>query len=241
MMRYAPYRYIVVAVGRVLALEHRGGWMTGLFLSIGAGPGIGLSTALRFASEGFDVVLAARNADRLAELAQVLKRVTTAAVETVVVDCSDSVQVAALVQRYAQTLEVVHYNAAAVRAQTLHAQDLSTIRQDIDTDITGAIVAAKQAAQAMIPRGHGTILFTGGVFGVVPNSHYFTLSVGKAGLRAAVQAMFPELAAHGVHSAILTIAAGIAPQSKDAESVSEAFWNLYEQPRAEWEWEANYP
>lgn len=215
--------------------------MAGLFLSIGAGPGIGLSTALRFASEGFDIVLAARHVDRLAELAQALRRVTTAAVETVAVDCSDSVQVAALVERYAQTLEVVHYNAAVVRARTLHAQDISTLQQDIDTDIIGALVAAKQAAQAMVPRGHGTLLFTGGVFGVVPNSHYFTLSVGKAGLRAAVQAMFPELAAHGVHSAILTIAAGIAPRSKDAEAVGEAFWNLYKQPRADWEWEANYP
>src|SRR4051794_16101235 len=43
------------------------------FLSIGAGPGIGLATAERFASAGFRVVLAARSPAKLEELADQLK------------------------------------------------------------------------------------------------------------------------------------------------------------------------
>ena len=35
--------------------------MCKIFLSVGAGPGIGLATARRFAREGFDVVLASRD------------------------------------------------------------------------------------------------------------------------------------------------------------------------------------
>lgn len=215
--------------------------MAGLFLSIGTGPGMGWSTALRFAREGFDILLAARNEDKLAVLAEELRSKTNATVETVVVDCSDTLQVAMLVDRYKDELEVLHYNAAAVRAQTLHEQEIATIKQDIETDITSALVAARQAAKPMVQRGHGTILFTGGIFGVIPNSDYFTLSVGKAGLRAAVQALFPELAIRGVHTAILTIATGITPKSKAAEAVGDAFWALYKQPREDWHWEANYP
>jgi NADP-dependent 3-hydroxy acid dehydrogenase YdfG len=48
--------------------------MAGLFLGIGAGPGIGLSTARRFAAEGFPVVLAARKVERLEALANDLRR-----------------------------------------------------------------------------------------------------------------------------------------------------------------------
>src|SRR5258706_14120812 len=91
-------------------------FMAGLFLGIGAGTGIGLSTARRFATEGFRVVLAARKVEGLEALADDLRR---AGVEIASVDCSDSLQVGKLVDRYAPELEVIHYNAAVVRAQSL--------------------------------------------------------------------------------------------------------------------------
>ena len=93
--------------------------MAGLFLGIGAGPGIGLSTARRFAAEGFPVVLAARKVERLEELANDLRQGPNAGVELASVDCADPLQVAELVGRYAPELEVVHYNAAVIRTQTL--------------------------------------------------------------------------------------------------------------------------
>jgi short-subunit dehydrogenase len=91
--------------------------MAGLFLGIGAGPGIGLSTARRFATEGFRIVLAGRKVERLEALADDLRRGPNAGVEIASVDCSDSLQVGELVGRYAPDLEVIHYNAAVVRAQ----------------------------------------------------------------------------------------------------------------------------
>jgi short-subunit dehydrogenase len=96
----------------------------GLFLGIGAGPGIGLSTARRFATEGFRVVLAARKVERLEALADDLRRGPNAGVEIASVDCSDSLQVGELVDQYAPDLEVIHYNAAVVRAQSLREQSM---------------------------------------------------------------------------------------------------------------------
>jgi NADP-dependent 3-hydroxy acid dehydrogenase YdfG len=40
-----------------------------LFIGIGVGPGLGESTAERFAQEGFDMLLTARNKNRVLELA----------------------------------------------------------------------------------------------------------------------------------------------------------------------------
>jgi short-subunit dehydrogenase len=214
--------------------------MAGLFLGIGAGPGIGLSTARRFATEGFRVVLAARKVERLEALADDLRRGPNAGVEIASVDCSDSLQVAELVCRYAPELQVIHYNAAVIRAQTLQEQSLASIAEDIDVDIASALVAVKQAAEVMLARRRGSILLTGGILGVKPVSNLLTLSVGKAGLRCAAEALFPDFAAQGVHIAVLTIGTGIAAGSKNAEAVGDAFWRLHAQPRDQWAWEASY-
>ena len=212
--------------------------MAGVFLSIGAGPGIGLSTARRFATEGFRVVLAARTVEEV--LAKDLRRGPNAGVEIASVDCSDSLQVAELVGRYAPELEVMHYNAAVIRAQTLQEQSLESIAADIAVNIASALVAVKQAAEAMLARRRGSILLTGGILGVKPVSNFLTLSVGKAGLRCAAEALFPDFAAQGVHIAVLTIGTAITPGSKGAEAVGEAFWRLHAQRRDQWVWEASY-
>ncbi len=214
--------------------------MAGLFLGIGAGPGIGLSTARRFAAEGFPVVLAARKVERLEELANDLRQGPNAGVEIASVDCSDSLQVGELVGRYASELEVIHYNAAVIRAQTLQEQSLASIAEDIEVDIASALIAVKRAAEAMLARRRGSILLTGGILGVKPVSNLLTLSVGKAGLRCAAEALFPGFAAQGVHIAVLTIRTGIAAGSKSAEAVGDAFWRLHAQPRDKWAWESSY-
>jgi short-subunit dehydrogenase len=214
--------------------------MAGLFLGVGAGPGIGLSTARRFAAEGFRVVLAARNVEQLEALADDLRRGPNAGVESASVDCADSLLVGELVDRYAPGLEVIHYNAAVIRAQTLQGQNLASIAEDIEIDIASALVAVRQAGAAMAPRRRGSILLTGGILGVKPMSNFLTLSVGKAGLRCAVEALFPDFAAQGVHIAVLTIGTGITPGSKSAEAVGDAFWRLHAQPRDRWVWEASY-
>jgi short-subunit dehydrogenase len=214
--------------------------MAGLFLGIGAGPGIGLSTARRFATEGYRVVLAARKVERLEALADDLRRGPNAGVEIASVDCSDSLQVAELVNRYAAELEVIHYNAAVVRAQTLQEQSLASIAEDIEVDIASALVAVRQAAAAMVSRRGGSILLTGGLLALNPVSNLLTLSVGKAGLRSAAEALFPDFAVQGVHIAVLTIGTSIVPGSKNAEAVGDAFWSLHAQPRDQWVWEARF-
>lgn len=129
--------------------------MAGLYLGIGAGPGIGLSTARRFATEGYRVVLAARKVETLEALADDLKRGPNAGVEIASVDCSHSLQGAELVDRYAAELEVVHYNAAVIQAQTLQEQSLASIGVDIEVNIVSALEATRAAAR---PVGVGSKL-----------------------------------------------------------------------------------
>src|SRR4051812_34130390 len=83
------------------------------FLTIGAGPGMGLETAERFAREGFQVVLSARNAGKTQELADQLKAKGYKA-EVRTVDAGDPASVAALVEGVEQEfggVDVLHWNA----------------------------------------------------------------------------------------------------------------------------------
>jgi hypothetical protein len=70
---------------------------------------------------------------------------------------------------------------------------------------------------------------------VAPQPPYATLSLGKAGLRAAVTLMHDELKADGVHGASVTIAGATPPTPPSTPTASpRPYWALHTQPAAEW-------
>lgn len=214
--------------------------MSALFLGMGVGPGIGFTTALRFAKEGYRPVLVARDLQKLQPLADEIQRLTGQRAETVALDVSDTQQILSLAERYGSDVEVLHYNAAVLRAQRLNEQSVESLADDIFVNITGALTALKAFYPHFTSRQSGSILLTGGGLALSPSNEYLTLSVGKAGIRSIAQALFPELAAHNVHIATVTVAKGIAAGSQDAQAVGEAFWALHQQQPENWQWEAHY-
>ena len=211
------------------------------FLSIGSGPGMGLATAERFAREGFRVVLSARNEARTKDLVEALKAKGYAA-EARVVDVGDPASVAALVSEVEGafgSIDVLHFNAAAMRKATLDEQPRDTFNEDLAVNIGGAQVAAQAAAPKMLARGSGSILLTGGGFALQPHPDYLSLSIGKAGIRALAQGIFEPFKSKGVHVATVTVA-GFVATATDAEAVAEQFWQLHSQPAGSWEVETVY-
>lgn len=212
------------------------------FLSVGAGPGIGLATAERFAQEGFQIILSARNADKLIELADQLRAKGHKA-EVRTVDTSDPSSVKALiadVERTAGGINVLHYNAASMRKATLLEQPTKTFNSDLAVNIGGAQAAAQAVAPKMFERGAGTILLTGGGFALQPSPDYLSLSIGKAGIRALAQGLFEGFKEKGVHVATVTVAAFVDPGSTASEAVAEQFWQLHSQSKGAWIVETTY-
>ena len=80
--------------------------MSKVFLGIASGPGMSLSTAKRFAREGYDIVLSARNIERLRPCAAQIEALG-AKVDVRQVDASDPKGVAALVASVGPNLEVL--------------------------------------------------------------------------------------------------------------------------------------
>ncbi|MDQ8697099.1 SDR family NAD(P)-dependent oxidoreductase [Hyphomicrobium sp. LHD-15] len=212
------------------------------FLSIGSGPGMGLATAKRFAKEGFHVILSARNEAKTKALADQLKS-QGYKVSVRTVDTADPASVAALVtnvEREFGTIDVLHYNAASMRKATLDEQALDSFNSDLAVNIGGAQAAAKSGAPKMIERGAGTILLTGGGFGLYPHPDYLSLSIGKAGIRALAQGLFESFKQKGVHIATVTVAGFVDPGSQHADAVAEQFWQLHSQRKEAWTVEATY-
>lgn len=209
------------------------------FLSIGTGPGIGLSTAILFAREGYRPVLACRTATNLAKLAENVRRATGVDAETLVLDAGDMTQMAALRHRLAERVHVLHYNAAIVHAESLAAATLTSLELDIRVGITGALAAIKTFAPVMLERKYGSILLTGGMLAYTPNSQYLALGVAKAGISNMAHALFGEFSAKNVHIACVNVTRAVAPGSPEAEEVARAFWRMHSQPYAQWTCEEN--
>lgn len=219
------------------------------YLCIGAGAGIGLATAHRFSREGYRVVLVSRSAaDRERMLAGFAAGAVDARIE--IADASDPAQLADLFARLRdEELTVVHYNAAAMRYDTegnllstlIDTQSPEQIASDIAVDVTGPLLVLSTVIPSMAARGEGTILLTGGGFGVEPSADFLTLSVGKAAIRSMAQALFEPLKAQGVHIATVRVSTIVASDPGHPDRIAEAFWRLHVQHREAWAWETMYP
>jgi short-subunit dehydrogenase len=207
---------------------------------LGAGPGIGMETAQRFAREGFDLVLASREPGKLENQLDALSA-SGITVTTEAVDALNGDAVAALVARYADRLDVLLYNAATLRfGPTIDQVAPETLDQDIQVGLSSALRAIQAALPGLTAKGSGTILLTGGGLADHPNPMAVTLSVAKAGLRAAGKALFEPLKAQGVHIATITIMASVAPGSEHARLIAERYWQIHNAPAEAWDYEQTY-
>lgn len=212
-------------------------------LTIGAGPGIGLATARRFAAEGYRVVLASRNPQRLRDSIQ-----DADAFGFDRVDASNPHDVAALVASHADQLAALHFNtgvlhynsAGELQPRPLASETVDSLIADLQINVTSALAAIGPAADAIERNGGGSLLLTGGGLGIEPSPQFLTLSTGKAALRAAAKALFEPMKARGVHVAMVSVSTLVSPDSQHPEAVARAFWDLHAQPRDAWTWETVY-
>jgi NADP-dependent 3-hydroxy acid dehydrogenase YdfG len=209
-------------------------------LILGSGPGLASAVARRFGRDGWRVVLAARNEERLQQQVAALRDAGADAAYHVC-DVTDFEGLDRLIRQECDDggVDVLNYNAAVIRPKTpLLETSIDQIRSDLLIDIGGALVAARAAIPPMRQRGGGTIIFSGGDLAHNPWHSMLTLGVGKAGMRNAVAALNQDPAAEGLRISYVNIAAYIS--SEVGDEIAEIYHDIHHQPQADYHWEVSF-
>lgn len=210
---------------------------------VGAGPGIGLSVARRFAREGFQIALVARRAEALHGYAEELRADGDTA-RAYPADLADLASLPDLFVRIGAELsppDVLVYNASAVTLGLPSHLTPEQLLGDLTVSVVGALACVREVLPAMRERGEGTIMLTGGGFALNTYAPMASLGIGKAALRSLALNLGAELEPQGIHAATVTILGEVREGSLfDSERIAEAYWQLHAQPRGGWSRELLY-
>lgn len=197
---------------------------------VGAGSGLGNGVARKFAQEGFKVVLMARREEKLAgftdEFAQEGYEAAKKAVD--VTDFSSFAARFAEAVKEHGTPDVLFYNVGITAPDDKEKLDAKTLVEHYIADVAGAYQAVKLVCTEDFGAKAGAILITGGGLALQPYIDYLPLSMGKAALRAMVQALAPSLNEKGIYIGTIQITGRIGSNDHFApKTIAEKFWELY--------------
>jgi len=135
----------------------------------GASSGIGAATTLAFAAEGARMLLAARRADKLAEVASAALERGAEAVHTISLDVRNrqAVQqaIGALPAEWA-AIDVLVNNAGLSRGlEKLYQGQIDDWEEMIDTNMKGLLYVTRAVVPGMVERGRGHVLNLGSTAG----------------------------------------------------------------------------
>jgi uncharacterized protein len=168
-------------------------------LITGGTSGIGAAFARALAARGDDLVLVARNADRLSEMATELKERYEVSVETIAADLAVRGEVVGVAERLAsveQPIDLLVNNAGfGIRAK-LTAADTTPHEHAIDVMIRAVLMLSAAAGRAMRQRGAGTIINVSSFAGVM--TFIGSYSAIKAWVTTYTESLANELHGTGV-------------------------------------------
>ena len=173
----------------------------GTALVTGASAGIGAIYADRLAHRGYDLILVARNRERLDALAKRLTDETGRKVEAVAADLSNTAdlgRIEALLRSDASITMLVN-NAGVGATAPLLGSDVGKMSQMIALNVDVLTRLSYAAAPAFVERGRGTIVNIASIVAVQPESLNGVYAGTKAFVLAFSQSLKHELADKGVH------------------------------------------
>lgn len=204
--------------GGLFSLEGR------VALVTGGNSGIGRRVALAFRDAGAKVVIAARRADRNAQVLTELGDGHAAFEMDVTDEAAIERTLASIGQRYGH-LDILFNNAGAVNRKSVMELSLAEWDRVMNINLTGPFLCTKHAARMMKAQGNGKIINTSSVYGLVAPSKGLQVpyTVSKHGLIALTKVNAVELAPFGIQ------VNAIAPGYYFTEMTAELAGTLLEQ------------
>ena len=166
----------------------------------GAGRGIGRAIALKFASEGADVVCVSRtaeNSEKVANEIRALGRKSWA----YAVDVADSAAVAAIGEKILSEtgrVDILVNNAGVTRDGLLMRMAEADWDVVLDTNLKGAFSFTKAFTRSFLKQRSGRIINVASVIGLIGNASQCNYSASKAGLIGFTKSIARELGSRGI-------------------------------------------
>jgi 3-oxoacyl-[acyl-carrier protein] reductase len=169
-------------------------------LVTGASRGIGRAIAQAFAAEGALVVLAARDAAKLAEAVAEIQAKGGKA-EALALDVADRASVEAAVSKVVASHGRVDHlvnNAGVTRDNLLLRMKDEEWRQVLDTNLTGAFLCTQAVLKPMLKQRSGRIVTITSVVGLGGNAGQANYAASKAGVIGFTKSVAREVASRGI-------------------------------------------
>ena len=172
----------------------------GTALVTGASTGIGAVYADRLAKRGYDLILVARNQERLKTLSARLTSATGRSVEALPADLSSKADLAKVeaTLRDNPSITMLINNAGAASVAPLLNADVTKMEDIIALNVTALTRLTYAAAPAFVARGAGTIINIGSVVAISPESLNGVYGATKAFVLALSHSLQHELADKGI-------------------------------------------
>jgi len=159
-----------------------------IVLITGASSGIGAATALVFAAQGARLLLAARRAARLAEIASLALERGAAAVRSFSLDVRDRAAVQAAVETLPPewaAIDILINNAGLSRGlEKLYTGAIEDWEEMIDTNVKGPLYVSRAVVPGMVERGRGHVVNMGSTAGEMTYPNGAVYCATKAAERA---------------------------------------------------------
>ena len=222
-------------------------------LVVGAGDATGGAVARRFAREGYVACVTRRTADKLEPLVASIKAAGGEAYgfASDARKEEDMMSLVAQIERDIAPIEVAVFNIGANVRFGITETTARVYQKVWEMGCFAGFLMGREAAKVMLPRGRGTIIFTGATASVRGREGFSAFAGAKHALRALAQSMARELGPKGIHVAHPIIDGAIdtefirsnfperyAMKDQDGilnpDHIADAYWNLHTQPRDAW-------
>jgi len=169
-------------------------------LITGASSGIGAVYADRLAKMGYDLILVARNADKLKQVAKKIRNETGAEVEVVIADLSQKdelLKIESLIKEN-KAINLLVNSAGIGAVAPLLQSNVDKMEDMIDINVTALTRLSYAAAPEFIGRANGTIINIASIVAIGPEILNGVYGASKAYVLALTQSLQHELGQKGL-------------------------------------------